>query len=146
MMKSFILQRLRESVDKPMKKKAAGVLIKCSETDRVFLMLRNDKVPKWSLMSGGLKPDEDPMEGLIREIGEELSIDASIIEFKKIRDEEREGEDTLFHYYEGLTSKQFIAKLDHENLEYGWFSEDKLPSPLFDGMKEKIADICSTQN
>ena len=140
-MKSFILQRLRESVDKPMKKKAVGVLIKCSETGNVFLMLRNDKRPVWSLMSGGLKPDEDPMEGLIREIGEELSIDASVIEFKKIRDEEREGEDTLFHYYEGCVKNEFTPKLDHENLEYIWVSKDKLPKPLFDGMKEKIDAI-----
>jgi hypothetical protein len=31
--------------------------------------------------------------------------------------------------------------LDHENLEWGWFGEDEIPTPLFEGMGEKIKNI-----
>jgi hypothetical protein len=40
-----------------------------------------------------------------------------------------------------LTSKEFTPKLDHENLEWGWFDKKNLPSPLYRGMKEKIINI-----
>jgi len=37
-----------------------------------------------------------------------------------------------------LTNSEFIPTLDHENLDYGWFSKDDLPEPLFPGLKGKI--------
>ena len=121
--------------------KAAGVLIKSEDTDNVLLLLRNDKTPKWSLVSGGLESDEDPMECLKREIQEELSIDPSVIKMKKIGVENIEEKNMTFHYYEGLTSNEFKPKLDKENLDWGWFSKDKLPSPLYDGMASKLKNI-----
>jgi len=121
--------------------KAAGVLIKSEDTDNVLLLLRNDKTPKWSLVSGELKDGEDPMECLNREIEEELSISSSIVKMKKIDVENIEEKNMIFHYYEGLTSNEFKPKLDKENLDWGWFSKDNLPSPLYDGMTSKINNI-----
>ena len=89
-------------------------LIKSQDTDNVLLLLRNDKTPKWSLVSGGLESDEDPMECLKREIQEELSIDPSVIKMKKIGVENIEEKNMTFHYYEGLTSNEFKPKLDKE--------------------------------
>jgi 8-oxo-dGTP pyrophosphatase MutT (NUDIX family) len=137
-MKRFIKKILRETV---MKNNAVGVLIKCETTDKIFLMLRNDKIPTWSLVSGGLEIGEKPIECLKREIIEELSINPNSINYKKIGVEEIPDKNLIFHYYEGLTSEEFIPKLDHENLEWGWFDRNKLPSPLYIGMDEKIKNI-----
>ena len=120
---------------------AAGVLIKCEKTGRIFMLLRNDKSPSWSMVSGGLNKDENVVEGLKREIEEELSIDPNIISLKFIYAEKTPNQNVNFHYFEGLTSEEFSPKLDNENLEWGWFSKDKLPKPLYYKMQEKIDKI-----
>ena len=131
-------ERLNESEEE---QKVAGVLIKCLKTNRVLLLLRNDKQPKWARMSGGMEEGEHPVETLKREIGEELSIDASIIQFEYDRVEHIPEKNRNFYYYKGFTMSEFKPILDHENLKYGWFSKDKLPTPLYKGLVEKIARI-----
>jgi len=37
-----------------------------------------------------------------------------------------------------LTHKEFIPKLDEENLDYGWFNINNLPNPLYPGTLDKI--------
>lgn len=123
------------------KRKAAGVLIKCIKTGNVFLLLRNDKTPRWALMSGGVDEGETPIEALKREMYEELFVRANDILFKYIRVEHIPEKNMDFYYYEGFTNTEFKPILDHENLNSGWFSKDKLPSPLYKGLSEKIANI-----
>lgn len=123
------------------KKIVAGVLIKCTETGNVFLLFRNDKTPIWALVSGGVEKDENPLDGIKREIYEELFINPSNIQFKPIRTEQIPEKNMEFHYFEGLTNSEFKPILDQENLNYGWFPKDKLPSPLYKGLVEKIANI-----
>jgi GH24 family phage-related lysozyme (muramidase) len=45
------------------------------------------------------------------------------------------------YYYEGFVRGKFKPHLDEENLDYGWFSIDKLPSPLIGGLYNKIEQI-----
>jgi 8-oxo-dGTP pyrophosphatase MutT (NUDIX family) len=120
----------------------AGVLIKCLKTNRVFLLHRNDPNPKWALMSGGMDEGEKPIDTLIREIGEELQINADgLIQFEYDKTEHIPEKNRTFHFYKGFTMSEFTPTLDHENLGYGWFSKDNLPSPLYQGLKEKIQRI-----
>lgn len=120
----------------------AGVLIKCIKTGRVFLLHRNDPNPKWALMSGGMDEGEKPIDTLIREISEELSIDAKgLVKFEYDRTEHIPEKNRVFHYYKGFTMSEFIPKLDHENLNYGWFSKNEIPTPLYKGLAEKINRI-----
>lgn len=121
------------------KRVSAGALIQCTTTNKLLLLLRNDKNPSWSLVSGGINENEDILEGLKREFKEELSLDPSMVDFQKINIDETDNH--VFHYYHGFTFEEFIPILDHENLNFDWFEKDKLPSPLFDGMKEKINTI-----
>jgi len=141
-MKRFIKKRLNEELmeDKP-KKIVAGVLIKCTETGNVFLLLRNDKVPTWALVSGGMDQGEDILQGLQREMFEELFVRPGAVQFKSIRVEQIPEKNIEFHYYEGFTNSEFKPILDHENLNWGWFSKHNLPTPLFKGLAEKIAAI-----
>jgi len=140
--KSLIKERLNKGLmELDEKKIVAGVLIKCIETENVFLLFRNDKVPVWALVSGGIDKGENVLDGLKREIYEELFISASVIQFKPVRVEQVPEKNMEFHYYEGFTNSEFKPILDHENLNFGWFHKDKLPSPLFKGLAEKIAKI-----
>jgi len=121
-------------------KVAVGVLIKCVTTDNIFLLLRNDKRPTWSCLAGHIENNEDILDGLKREVKEEISINPDIIEFKKINTVKNDDGIT-FHYYEGFTNEEFDAKLDDENLKCGWYPKSKIPTPLYQGMKEKIINI-----
>jgi len=138
LIKERLTQRLMELDEK---KIVAGVLIKCTETDNVFLLFRNDKVPVWALVSGNVENGENILDGLKREIYEELFIKPNDIQFKFVRVEQIPEKNREFHYYEGFTNSEFKPILDHENLNFGWFSKDKLPSPLFKGLAQKISAI-----
>jgi len=140
--KIFIKERLIKGLmELDEKKIVGGVLIKCVKTDRVFLLLRNDKTPTWALVSGGIDKGENVLEGLKRELYEECFVKPNDIEFKHIGVEHIPAKNMDFHYFQGLTNSEFKPILDHENLNYGWFSKDKLPSPLYKGLAEKIANI-----
>jgi 8-oxo-dGTP pyrophosphatase MutT (NUDIX family) len=122
------------------KRKAAGVLIKCETTNRVLLLKRTDEIPSWNLISGNIEKNESPYETLKREIMEEISINPSLIKFKDIG-VETDIENLDFYYFEGLTYEEFIPKLNNEHSDFGWFSVDNLPTPLYNGLIKKIKAI-----
>ncbi len=94
------------------KRVAAGVLIQCTETEKVFLVLRSSEGRNgntWNLVSGGIDEGESVLEGLKREVNEELSVNPDIIDYKFIKKFDITEENMEFHYYEGFTNKQFIS-------------------------------------
>jgi len=140
--KIFIKERLVNGLmELERQKKVGGVLIKCIKTGNVFLLLRNDKKPTWALMSGSIDAGENVIDGLKREIHEELLINPSNIVFNFIRIEQIPSKNREFHYYEGFVKEEFKPILDEENLNYGWFPKDKLPAPLYPDLIDKIKDI-----
>ncbi len=144
MIKEFIRERLVEELMVATDKKVVGgVLIKAIKTGRVLLLLRNDKRPVWALVSGGIDEGENVLDGLKREVYEELFLRPSEvkIDFKFIRVEHFPEKSREFHYYEGLTPREFTPILDRENLNWDWFDKNHLPSPLYKGLSEKIKAI-----
>ncbi len=126
------------------KRVAAGVLVKCTSTNKVLLLLRNDfgdEPNTWALVSGGVDKGEDILEGLKREVSEEMQIDPNIISYKFIEHINVDEKNMDFYYYEGFTKSEFIPTLDHENLGWGWFDINELPSPLYPNIKSKIDKI-----
>ena len=127
---------------------AAGVLVKCTTTGKVLLLLRNDVADEpntWALVSGGVDPGEDILEGLKREVNEEMQIDPNIITYKFVEEFKVEEKNMNFYYYEGFTNSEFIPTLDHENLDWGWFDKEDLPTPLYPDIKSKIEVISVNQ-
>lgn len=149
-MKEFIKKRLLEGVSSNEKGKtniAAGVLVKCVETDKVLLLLRaeGEHANTWAMISGGIDEGEDILTGLKREIREETRIDAdnpeTKINFKLIKKIVNTNKNSEFYYYQGFTNTQFLPKLDHENHDYKWCDRDNIPSPLYPGLIDKINKI-----
>lgn len=139
--KNTIKRLLRENLTNQPKKVAVGILIKCTTTENILLVLRNDKVPVWNLVSGGVNSPEKPIECLKREMKEELSVEPSRVDIQLIGVEDVPSKHLEFHYYQGFTFDEFNVILDNENTDYGWFSKDNLPEPLFEGLYRKIIDI-----
>ena len=142
LIKEKVRQRLTEQ-EKP-NRTAAGVLVKCIETNRILLLLRNDKGDEpntWALVSGGVDPGENVLEGLKREVHEEMMINPNIIEYKFINKTHIVQKNMDFYYFKGFTKSQFIPRLDHENMDFGWFDKDKLPAPLYPDLINNINNI-----
>lgn len=125
-------------------KKAVGVAIVAEDTNKVLLLLRGWAPHKghWSILSGGMEDDEGKLETLKREIKEEIGIDADSKLDLKYKHTERNADGAIFHYYEGFTKSEFIPKLDDENKDFGWYSVDDLPSPLYPKTKQKLEKLC----
>jgi 8-oxo-dGTP pyrophosphatase MutT (NUDIX family) len=112
-----IKNKLRKMLKDRPETKYAGVLIKSLDTNKVLLILRSEICSnpfKWALCSGGINESEDTLEGLKREVTEELSIDPNIIDFKYITTEDEEG--FVFPYYQGYVKSEFTPTLNEENL------------------------------
>jgi 8-oxo-dGTP pyrophosphatase MutT (NUDIX family) len=148
MMNKSIGMSIRENLRKRLlegnHKKAVGVCIMAEDTKKVLLLLRGWAPHKghWSILSGGMEDGEDKLETLKREIMEEIGIDADTKLSLKFKNTEKSADGTEFHYYESFTPTEFIPKLDAENKDYGWYSLDDLPSPLYPKTKDKIEKIC----
>jgi 8-oxo-dGTP pyrophosphatase MutT (NUDIX family) len=149
-MKEFIKKRLLEGVstnEEGDTNRAAGVLVKCVNTNKVLLLLRaeGEHSNTWAMISGGIDEGEDVLTGLKREIREETQIDAdnpeTKIDFKFIKKIVNTDKNSEFYYYEGFTNSEFLPKLDHENHDYKWCDKDNLPSPLYPGLIDKINKI-----
>lgn len=140
-MKNYIKLKLSENLlnNKPMMN-CAGVLIKSIDTGNILLLLRNDYPIEntWSMLAGKIEIGESDLEGLKREVNEELSINPDIIKYRFMAKELNLIKNVNFSWYVGLTDKEFIPKLDEENLDYGWFNINNLPNPLYPGTLDKI--------
>ena len=132
-----------QTLDKPVTKKIAGFLIKCVKTGNVFLLYRNSKPPIWAMVSGTMDDGEDPLVGIKRELFEEIFHRQENVEIKfgPPHIEQEPEKNREFYYYEAFTNEEFTPILDWENLDSGWFPKNKLPSPLYNGLAEKIAKI-----
>lgn len=124
------------------KRKASGVLIIARDTGNVFLMQRGNggKHPlTWAMLSGEIEVGEVPLEGLKREVGEEIGINPEIIEYHYVHTEKTSELD--FYYFLGFTDNEFEAKLNFENVDWGWFEKSSLPKPLYPRMEQKILNL-----
>lgn len=145
-MKKMIKEKVKAFLNENKKTKStrevAGVLIKCSKTNRFLLLERNDgkKNERWSMITGGVDKGETIIEGLKREVNEEIGINPELIKYKFIKVIPMPKKNKTLHYYQGLTSTEFKPILNKEHHDWGWFSVDELPSPLYPNTQEKIDD------
>jgi len=110
----------------------AGVWI--SYDNRCMLCLREDG--RWSIPKGHIQIGEEPIDGALRELVEETQImlngTPELVEKVK-----KNSGDGYFHIFRFETDKKFIPRLDIEHTKWGYFSYDKLPTPL----DEKLENI-----
>ena len=110
----------------------AGVWI--NYDNRCMLCLREDG--RWSIPKGHIKIGEEPVDGALRELVEETQImlNGTPELVKKVKKSNGDG---YFHIFKFETDKKFIPRLDIEHTKWGYFSYDKLPTPL----DEKLENI-----
>ena len=94
----------------------------------MFLFHRAKKPIVWSSLSGKMDEGESPMETIKREIKEEIGLDPGKIKGIK----ELGVTKTNHHVMVGFVDTEFVVpNLEvTENDDYGWFSQDEIPSPI----------------
>tara|TARA_R100000030_G_scaffold10392_1_gene7051 strand:+ start:430 stop:1302 length:873 start_codon:yes stop_codon:yes gene_type:complete len=123
--------KLKQIVESKDSKDAAGIayffdntLLCCQNTDGV-----------WGIPKGHIHIDETPEEGAYREFSEETQIILNKpIKFSHKSPKSKGGQ---FHIFMCKGDKQFVPRINHEHMDWGYFPTENLPQP-FD---ERVIDV-----
>ena len=113
-----------------------GALIYCRRTRRYLFLLRNGTKHNgsWGLVGGKVNPGETVVEGLTREIAEELGgkiVDANLIPIERFVSENNNFE---YHTYQITVDEEFVPLLNDEHRGYCWVHLEDHPKPLHPGV------------
>jgi 8-oxo-dGTP pyrophosphatase MutT (NUDIX family) len=113
----------------------AGALIYCKATHRYLFLLRNGTHSgSWGLVGGKIDAGETVVQGLKREIAEELGgiiNDAKLIPIEKFTSENNHFE---YHTYVIKVDEEFAPSLNNEHRGYCWVPLEDYPKPLHPGV------------
>jgi 8-oxo-dGTP pyrophosphatase MutT (NUDIX family) len=127
------LTRKPNSVDSVI---SAGVLIFCRTTKRYMLVLRNGHSHDgtWGLVGGKIEENESMIDGLQREIFEEIGMNFSD---KKLIPVEKFTSDSghfTYHTYIAVIDEEFVPIMNSEHRGYCWVNIKDHPKPLHPGV------------
>ena len=125
--------KLKEILENKNSKNAAGIAYFFNDT---LLCCQNNE-GRWGIPKGHIHIDETPEEGAHREFTEETQI----ILNKPIKFSHKAKKDNggNFHIFMCKGDKKFIPHLNHEHMDWGYFSIRDLPEP-FDERVLKVID------
>ncbi len=115
---------------------SAGTLIFCTETERCLFLLRgkNSHENTWAFTGGKIDASETILEGLEREIKEELGFMPSIEKHIPIDTHTNIKKKFSYQTFVSITNKEFIPVLNDEHKGYAWTTIDSYPKPLHPGV------------
>jgi 8-oxo-dGTP pyrophosphatase MutT (NUDIX family) len=114
----------------------SGALLYSRNTNRILLIQKSNGKHSgtWGLVGGTNLANENPWQGLQREITEEIGSIPSII--KTLPLEKFVSNDSIFnfHTYFCVLEDEFIPILSDEHIAWGWFNLKFLPKPIHRGL------------
>lgn len=115
---------------------STGALIYCTSTRRYLFLLRNSTrhAGSWGIVGGKVESGETVIQGLQREIREELG--GEIKGAKLIPIEQYTSDDNRFIFYTYLigVEEEFVPVLNSEHRGYCWVRLEDHPKPLHPGV------------
>lgn len=113
-----------------------GALIYSRSTNRYLFLLRTKSrhAGSWGIAGGKIDAGETVIQGLVREIQEEIGMDYSAQKFIPL--ETFTADNRKFVYYTFLVSidHEFVPVLNDEHRGYCWVELDDHPRPLHPGL------------
>lgn len=113
-----------------------GALIYAKSTNRYLFLLRNKHKYSgtWGIVGGKIDNNETVIQGLVREIQEEVGVDYSKKKFIPL--ETFTSENGKFVYYTFVVSidEEFVPALNDEHRGYCWVELKDHPKPLHPGL------------
>lgn len=113
-----------------------GALVYAKSTNRYLFLLRNKSkfAGTWGIVGGKIDSGETVMQGLVREIQEEVGVNYSKKKFIPL--ETFTADNHKFVYYTFLVTidEEFVPQLNDEHRGYCWVGLDDYPKPLHPGL------------
>ena len=133
-------RRIQERTVDPSIIEGVGTFIYCTTTKRYLFLLRNQSKYSgtWGVVGGKIEPKELSMQGLLREIEEELGgqiRDPKIIPIEKFTSD---NGNFTYHTYITPVDEEFIPLLNEEHRGYCWVYLKDHPKPLHPGVWRTI--------
>ena len=120
----------------------SGALVYARETKRILLLQKahGKHLGTWGLVGGTNLQNENPWQGLQREISEEIGDIPNII--KTIPLETFVSNDNVFNFHTFLcvVEHEFIPQLSPEHMAYCWTTIDFAPKPLHQGLRNSFSN------
>lgn len=120
----------------------SGALFYAKSTRRFLLLQKahGKHAGTWGLVGGTNLQNENPWQGLQREIQEEIGCNPAVI--KTIPLETFVSNDKVFnfHTYLCVIEEEFIPILSEEHIAYAWANIDYAPKPLHQGLRNSFTN------
>jgi 8-oxo-dGTP pyrophosphatase MutT (NUDIX family) len=118
----------------------SGALFYAKSTRRFLLLQKahGKHQGTWGLVGGTNLQNENPWQGLQREVQEEIGFSPDVI--KTIPLETFVSNDKVFnfHTYLCVIDKEFVPTLSNEHMAYSWSTVDWAPKPLHQGLRNSF--------
>ena len=117
-------------------KESCGALIYCSSTHRYLFLLRSGgRYPNtWGLVGGKVEPGETVLDGLHREIREEMGGEIKGAKVVPIETYTSNKQTFSYHTFLIKVEEEFVPDLNAEHKGYCWVKLDDHPKPLHPGV------------
>lgn len=120
----------------------SGALFYAKSTRKILLLQKahGKHTGTWGLVGGTNLQNENPWQGLQREVTEEIGLAPKII--KTIPLETFVSNDKVFnfHTYLCVIENEFIPILSDEHIAYSWSTIDYAPKPLHQGLRNSFTN------
>jgi 8-oxo-dGTP pyrophosphatase MutT (NUDIX family) len=115
---------------------STGALIYCTKTHRYLFLLRNSArhSGSWGIVGGKVEPGETIIQGLYREIREELGGEINNAKIIPIEQYTGDNDRFVFHTYLISVDDEFVPVLNQEHRGYCWVPLEDYPKPLHPGV------------
>lgn len=119
----------------------SGALFYAKSTKRFLLLQKahGKHTGTWGLVGGTNLQNENPWQGLKREVMEEIGSMPKVL--KTIPIETFVSNDTVFNFHTFLCviEDEFVPKLSDEHFGWAWVTIDHSPKPLHQGLRNSFS-------
>ena len=115
---------------------SSGALIYAKNTHRYLFLLRTSSKHRnsWGLVGGKVESGETIVQGLRREILEELGGEIKDAKIRPIEKFTSDNSQFCYHTFLIVVDEEFIPELNNEHDGYCWVPLEKYPKPLHPGV------------
>ena len=113
-----------------------GALIYARSSNRYLFLLRNKSkyAGSWGIAGGKIEAGETVIQGLVREIHEEIGVDYTNCKFIPLETFTADNHKFVYYTFVVATDEEFIPKLNDEHRGYCWVELNDHPRPLHPGL------------
>lgn len=121
----------------------SGALFYTKSTRRVLLLQKATGKHRgtWGLVGGTIFQNENPWQGLVREVYEEIGKFPTTIKTLPIETFVSNDRVFNFHTYLCIIHDEFIPTLSKEHCAWAWSTLDMTPRPLHQGLRNSLSNV-----